>query len=114
MQVHDGFQKTFERTADGVLSGVQNALSSTGANKVLVTGHSLGKSDLLDTSLTSVILTWHISGAAVAAMDALMLKMILPSSVEMTATLFGLPRGGNQEYADFIDSAVSDNLSSYL
>lgn len=44
VQVHDGFQKTFERTADGVLSGVKDALSSTNATNVLVTGHSLGKS----------------------------------------------------------------------
>jgi hypothetical protein len=42
IQVHDGFQKTFERTADGMLEGVRSALASTGVSKVLVTGHSLG------------------------------------------------------------------------
>lgn len=42
IQVHDGFQQTFERTADGVLAGVQNGLSTKNATNVLVTGHSLG------------------------------------------------------------------------
>ncbi|CAK5277150.1 unnamed protein product [Mycena citricolor] len=42
IKVHTGFQSTFERTADGILSGVQTALLSTGASNVLVTGHSLG------------------------------------------------------------------------
>ena len=87
MQVHDGFQLTFGRTSDSILSGVQSALASTGVNKVLVTGHSLG--------------------AAIATMDALMLRLNLPATVEMTTTVFGLPRGGNQAYADFIDATVS-------
>lgn len=56
IQVHDGFQKTFERTADGVLSGVQSALASTGASNVVVTGHSLGK---LPTSQNSGHLLTH-------------------------------------------------------
>jgi hypothetical protein len=42
IQVHDGFQQTFERTADGILEGVRSALASTGVSRVLVTGHSLG------------------------------------------------------------------------
>lgn len=88
--MHDGFQKTFGRTSDSVLSGVQSALTSTGVNKLLVTGHSLG--------------------AAIATMDALMLRLNLPSSVQMTTTVFGLPRGGDQAYANFIDATVSSSL----
>jgi hypothetical protein len=91
VQVHDGFQKTFERTADGVLSGVKSALSSTGATNVLVTGHSLG--------------------AAISTMDALMLKINLPSNIKMTTTVFGLPRGGNQAFADMIDSMLGSSFS---
>lgn len=41
--VHEGFQKTFERTADSMLEAVRAGLKSKGVNKVLVTGHSLGK-----------------------------------------------------------------------
>jgi len=91
IKVHDGFQKTFARTSDGVLSGVQSALKSSGFNKVIVTGHSLG--------------------AAVATMDALMLKMNLASSVQISTTVFGLPRGGDQAYANFINSALGSTFT---
>jgi len=91
IQVHDGFQKTFERTSDSVLSGVRDALKSTGVNTIAVTGHSLG--------------------AAIATMDALMLKQNLPSSIQLSTTVFGLPRGGNQAYANFIDSALGKTFT---
>ncbi|KIP12805.1 hypothetical protein PHLGIDRAFT_61329 [Phlebiopsis gigantea 11061_1 CR5-6] len=82
--VHDGFQKTQGRTADIILSTVKSALSSSGFSRVLVTGHSLG--------------------AAVATLDATMLRMQLPSSVEVDSVVFGLPRVGNQQFADMVDS----------
>ncbi|KAF7431127.1 hypothetical protein PC9H_006847 [Pleurotus ostreatus] len=91
VKVHDGFQKTFERTADGVLSGVQRGLAANNVNKVVVTGHSLG--------------------AAIAVMDAMMLKEILGSSVEITTTVFGLPRGGNEEWANFVDQTLGSSLT---
>lgn len=47
-------------------------------------------------------------------MDALMLKMNLPSNIQMTATVFGLPRGGNQAFADMIDSMVGSLFSFEL
>ncbi|KAJ7628922.1 alpha/beta-hydrolase [Roridomyces roridus] len=84
IQVHSGFQSTFERTADGILSGVQAALAQNGANKVLVTGHSLG--------------------AALATMTGAMIKAAVPPSVDVVITTFGLPRGGNQAWANFLDS----------
>ncbi|KAL0953219.1 hypothetical protein HGRIS_004472 [Hohenbuehelia grisea] len=91
IKVHSGFQKTFERTADGVLAGVQKALKATNVKKVVVTGHSLG--------------------AAIATMDAVMLKQALGSSVSVTTTVFGLPRGGNQAWADFVDAALGSTLT---
>ncbi|CAL1713892.1 unnamed protein product [Somion occarium] len=81
--VHDGFHKTQGRTADIVLSAVKNSLNSTGFKRVLVTGHSLG--------------------AAVATLDGVMLRMNLPSDVTVDAVGFGLPRVGNQEFADMVD-----------
>ncbi|KAI0071575.1 alpha/beta-hydrolase [Panus rudis PR-1116 ss-1] len=84
-RVHEGFQKTQGRTADLVLSTVQSALASTKYNRVLVTGHSLG--------------------AAVATLDAHMLKMNLPSTVEINAVLFGLPRVGNEAFASMTDAS---------
>ncbi|KAK7056891.1 hypothetical protein VNI00_002608 [Paramarasmius palmivorus] len=91
IQVHDGFQKTFERTADGVLEGVQKGLASFGSSKVLVTGHSLG--------------------ASIATLDAMMLKEKLDPSVQVTTTVFGLPRVGNQEWADFVDATLGSSFS---
>lgn len=84
--VHDGFQKTQGRTADLVLSTVKSALASTGYTNVLTTGHSLG--------------------AAVATLDATMLRMQLPSNVQVNSVVFGLPRVGNQQFADMIDALV--------
>ncbi|KAH0583182.1 hypothetical protein H2248_011065 [Termitomyces sp. 'cryptogamus'] len=91
VQVHDGFQQTFERTADSVLAGVQNGLASKGVSKVLVTGHS--------------------QGAAIAMMDAVMLRQDLDTSVEITTTVFGLPRGGNPAWADFIDTTLGTTMA---
>jgi len=82
--VHDGFQDTQNRTSSVVLSAVQSALQSTGFTRVLTTGHSLG--------------------AAVATLDALMLKMALPSNIEVDSVVFGLPRVGNQPFADMVDA----------
>ncbi|KAF7332861.1 Lipase-3 domain-containing protein [Mycena venus] len=84
--VHDGFQKTFERTADSLLAGVMSGLASTGVKKVVVTGHSLG--------------------AALATMTGAMIKDAVDPSVDVTVTGFGLPRGGNQGWADFLDGQV--------
>ncbi|KAJ3489865.1 hypothetical protein NLI96_g1827 [Meripilus lineatus] len=84
IKVHDGFQDTQGRTSDVVLSTVKSALTSSGYTKVLTTGHSLG--------------------AAIATLDALMLKENLPSNIQVTSVVFGLPRVGNQKFADLIDS----------
>ncbi|KAG6860003.1 hypothetical protein C0995_000646 [Termitomyces sp. Mi166 len=89
--VHDGFQQTFERTADGILAGVQAGLASKGVSKVLVTGHS--------------------QGAAIAMMDAVMLHQELGPSVEITTTVFGLPRGGNPAWANFVDSTIGSTTT---
>lgn len=86
VQVHDGFAYTQGRTADDVLASVKGALAAKKASKVLVHGHSLG--------------------AAVAMMDSLMFALNLDPSVPITTTVFGLPRGGNQAFADLLDSKV--------
>jgi len=86
--VHSGFEYTFSRTADGVLSGVQNALASTGFNNVAVTGHSLG--------------------ASVATFDAVMLKENLDPSVNISTVVFGLPRSGNQGWANLVDATIGN------
>jgi hypothetical protein len=44
IEVHLGFQETFQRTAKEILAGVKKALVDKKVNKVAVTGHSLGES----------------------------------------------------------------------
>lgn len=53
-------------------------------------------------------------GAAVALMDAMMLRLNLPTQVQMTTTVFGLPRSGNQEWADFVDKTVRTGYDPLL
>ncbi|KAF8148557.1 Alpha/Beta hydrolase protein [Mycena galopus ATCC 62051] len=64
IQVHSGFQETFERTADGLLAGVKAGLAATGVSKIAVTGHSLG--------------------AALATMTGMMIKDAVDPSVAVT------------------------------
>ena len=52
----------------------------------------------------------HSLGAAVAVMDAVHLRGALDPSVQMTTTVFGLPRSGNQDWANFVDAQVCFSL----
>ena len=114
MKVHDGFQQTQNRTSDVVLSTVKSALSSTGFTRVLTTGawkFALPSwSSIILTSectpITVLIFAGHSLGAAIATLDALMLKLNLPSNVEVDSVVFGLPRVGDQDFANLIDSTV--------
>ncbi|KAJ7878259.1 Alpha/Beta hydrolase protein [Mycena leptocephala] len=77
--------------ADSLLAGVMDGLKSTGVKKNRFTGHSLG--------------------AALATMTAVMIKDAVDPSVDVSMTGFGLPRGGNQGWADFL--ACLSNPSSF-
>ncbi|KDQ61932.1 hypothetical protein JAAARDRAFT_31427 [Jaapia argillacea MUCL 33604] len=91
VQVHEGFQQTFGRTSDTILAAVKNGLHSKGARNVVVTGHSLG--------------------AAIATMDAVMLRQQLDPSISVTSVVFGLPRGGNVGWANFVDSTLGTSFT---
>jgi hypothetical protein len=106
IQVHDGFQKTFEWTADGLLAGVKRALSTTGSKQVLVTGHSLGMYSLSLLRYFRLFTVSFCPGAAIAELDAMMLKQELGSDVQVQTTIFAPPRVGNQAWASFVDSGV--------
>ncbi|EPQ58491.1 alpha/beta-hydrolase [Gloeophyllum trabeum ATCC 11539] len=86
--LHAGFYETFDRTAQSVLSTVSAGLKSKGADNVLIVGHSLG--------------------AAIAVLDGMMLKTMLPANVPVQTRVFGLPRMGNSEWASFVDDTISD------
>ncbi|ELU43389.1 lipase domain-containing protein [Rhizoctonia solani AG-1 IA] len=88
VQVHDGFMKAQAATATTILAGVKSLLSAHSATKVLAIGHSLG--------------------GAIATLDALYFRINLPPTVSIKAVTFGLPRVGNQAFADLIDSQITD------
>ncbi|KAJ7132292.1 lipase [Mycena epipterygia] len=79
IEAHSGFANEQAKTATLVLSAVQTGLSEFGVNKVTLVGHSLGAAISL---LDSVYLPLHITG------------------VTFQSVLYGLPRVGNQAFAD--------------
>lgn len=86
LQVHSGFADEHAKTASEVLSAVQTAMSQSGLNKVTVVGHSLG--------------------AALAVLDSVFLPLNLPG-VTFSTIGYGLPRVGNQAFANFVDSNLN-------
>lgn len=88
VQVHDGFMKAHAASATAILAAVKRAISDHSATKVLAVGHSLG--------------------GAIATLDSLYFKLNLPSTISIKAVTYGLPRVGNQAFADLIDSKITD------
>ncbi|KAJ3815394.1 alpha/beta-hydrolase [Lentinula aff. lateritia] len=86
IRVHYGFQNTFKHTASDVLTEVKEALAEYKSQSVLIAGHSLG--------------------ATIATLDAVMLREQLDPSVKITVVVFGLPRMGNEQWANYVDSTI--------
>ncbi|KAK2462712.1 hypothetical protein APHAL10511_005230 [Amanita phalloides] len=82
VECHSGFSNEQAKTATNVLSAVQTALSTHGAGRVTVVGHSLG--------------------AAIALLDGVYLPLHL--TVPVNAVTYGMPRVGNQAFADYVDA----------
>ncbi|PIL27949.1 hypothetical protein GSI_09984 [Ganoderma sinense ZZ0214-1] len=85
VEVHSGFAGTQSRSAPGVLAAVQKAITKHKAKKVTVVGHSLG--------------------AAIGLLDAVYLPLHIPN-ITTRFVGYGLPRVGNQHFADYVDAAV--------
>lgn len=86
IEVHSGFADAQAATATQVLAAVQTAIKKYGAKQVTMVGHSLGAAITL---LDAVYLPLHISG------------------VSFKTVGYGLPRVGNQAFADYVDAHVS-------
>ncbi|KAI0073058.1 alpha/beta-hydrolase [Panus rudis PR-1116 ss-1] len=82
--VHMGFAGTQGRSAPGVLEAVETALTKFGTTHVTIVGASLG--------------------AAIALLDSVYLPLHLPNSTTFSTIVYGLPRVGNQAFADYVDA----------
>ena len=74
-------------TATAILSAVNNTLSTKGTSSVTVVGHSLG--------------------GALALLDGVFLSLQLSEDVTVKVISYGMPRVGNQLFANFVDSQLS-------
>jgi Lipase (class 3) len=84
VKISSGFQEQWLKTADDVLRETQSALNQFPSSNLLVVGHSLGAALAL---LTSAYLSHNINAP-------------------IRTVLFGLPRVGNDEFANGIDQFV--------
>ncbi|KAK0485466.1 alpha/beta-hydrolase [Armillaria luteobubalina] len=86
IEVHSGFKESQARAAADVLSNVTIAMSTYSTNSVAVVGHSLG--------------------GALALLDGVYLDLQLPSAT-VSVFSYGMPRVGNQAFADYVDANVN-------
>ncbi|KAI0258702.1 alpha/beta-hydrolase [Gloeopeniophorella convolvens] len=86
IQVHNGFAAEQAKTATTILSAVETLLSQHGSTSVTVTGHSLG--------------------AALALLDAVYLPLHLPQGTSVKMIGYGLPRVGNPAFAAYVDATA--------
>jgi len=86
VEAHSGFAGEQAKTATSILSAVQSTIAAHSATAVTIVGHSLG--------------------AAIALLDAVYLPLHI-SGVSFRAVTYGLPRVGNQAFANYVDAHLS-------
>ncbi|KAF8141368.1 Alpha/Beta hydrolase protein [Boletus edulis] len=84
IEVHDGFADDQASTATEVLAAVQQTMSEYGTTSVTMVGHSLG--------------------AAISLLDSVYLPLWLPAGTTFKTITYGLPRVGNQAFANYVDA----------
>ncbi|KAK0466790.1 alpha/beta-hydrolase [Desarmillaria tabescens] len=86
IMVHSGFKEAQADAAEIILSYVEMAMSTYSTNSVTAIGHSLG--------------------GAIALLDGVYLDLQLPSA-SVSVVSYGMPRVGNQAFADYVDANVN-------
>ena len=89
--MHQGFANEQAKTASTILAAVLALLSQHSASSVVVTGHSLG--------------------AALALLDLVYLALHVPAGTRVSAFTFGMPRVGNAYFANYVDATDNGNLT---
>ncbi|VDB96293.1 unnamed protein product [Peniophora sp. CBMAI 1063] len=84
--VHEGFRNEQKKTASSVLAAVKASMSAHATSSVTVVGHSLG--------------------AAISLIDSVFLTLNLGSDATIKYIGYGLPRVGNQAFADYLDANI--------
>ncbi|KZT69278.1 lipase [Daedalea quercina L-15889] len=83
IEVHSGFADAQADTATDILSAVQTTMSTYDTSTIAIVGHSLG--------------------AAISLLDAVYLPLHI-SDATFTYVGYGLPRVGNQAFANYVDA----------
>ncbi|KAH8989455.1 lipase class 3 family protein [Lactarius akahatsu] len=91
VKVHDGFALEQASTAPKILFYVQQTLSVHGTSSVTVVGHSLG--------------------AALSLLDGLYLRFHLNATVNVQVIGYGMPRVGNEAFADWVDAHLGGQVT---
>ncbi|KIJ65380.1 hypothetical protein HYDPIDRAFT_167094 [Hydnomerulius pinastri MD-312] len=84
IEVHSGFKDSQADTATDVLAAVQTTMSKYSTTSVTMVGHSLG--------------------AAITLLDSVYLPLHLPAGTTFKTVGYGLPRVGNQAFANYVDA----------
>lgn len=85
ISVADGFQNAWLQTSDEILEQITNIRKQYPNDTITITGHSLG--------------------AAISLFDALAIQNTFKNATVDTV-LFGMPRIGNQEFANLVDEVL--------
>lgn len=86
IKVHSGFKDAQESAATDILAAVTTAMSKYGTTIVTVVGHSLG--------------------GAISLLDSVYLPLHLPAGTSFKTITYGLPRVGNQAFANYVDGKL--------
>ncbi|KAN0132757.1 alpha/beta-hydrolase [Lactarius tabidus] len=89
--IHAGFGIEHIRAASVIFSNVTQTLATYGASTVTVTGHSLG--------------------AALALLEGVQLRIQLDASVDVRVIGYGMPRVGNKNFAKWVDSHLGGKVT---
>ncbi|KAF8872862.1 lipase [Infundibulicybe gibba] len=89
VKIHNGFGEAQDRHS--VLAAVKTAFAEYGTKKVTLVGHSLG--------------------GAIALISSIYLKLHLPAGTVVETITYGMPRVGNQAFADY---PTSSNFASRI
>ena len=82
---------TSHRTASQVLGAVKQMISEHGTSSVTTVGQSLG--------------------AALSLLESMYLRLQLPSTISVKFVGYGLPRVGNQAWANLVDAKLPGNVT---